>query len=113
MSAIKKIFEGVIILVSVLLTGCVYGPLYPWAPCPPNGPFLLGCYPAGYYPANPCTLGCNPNPCTSYHPNYYYRCHNNKCTNYSPYAPNTCDPFPYYTNCKYAICNPQVYTTYF
>ena len=84
---------------ATLLSGCVYGPLYPWANCGCGGPPLIGCYYGS--------------PCTSYHPNYFYRCHNHKCVTYSPYAPNRCDPVPYYTGCKYTGCFPQNYTTYF
>ncbi|MBS0351459.1 MAG: hypothetical protein JSR33_09810 [Proteobacteria bacterium] len=73
----------------VLLSGCVYGPIYPWSPCAASGP----CQPGGF-----------PIPCTQYHPNRFYRCHNSHCVTYSPYAPNRCDPYPYYTPCKYTSC---------
>lgn len=86
--------------VSVLLSGCVNGPFYPWERCSPDAPYMIGCYYA--------------DPCTSYHPNSFYRCHNNRCTTFSPYAPNTCDPVPYYTGCKYtSCCQQQIYTNYF
>ncbi len=98
MKFLSRIMYPLTILASVLLSGCVYGPLYPWAPCPVNGPSLAGCYPG---------------PCAIYHPNYFYRCHNKKCTTYSPFAPNTCDPFPYYTSCKYASCCPEALAAYF
>lgn len=83
--------------VITLLSGCVNGPLYPWGSCAPGVP-LIGCYAAS--------------PCTAYHPNYFYRCHNNKCVTYSPYAPNHCDPVPYYTGCKYTACCQGNYSSY-
>jgi hypothetical protein len=94
-----KLFKVAVLAGGVaLLSGCYYGPIYPWAACSPNGPPLLGCY--------------YTSPCTAYHPNYFYRCHNHKCVTYSPYAPNKCDPVPFYTSCKYTACC-QNYTPYF
>lgn len=84
---------------ATLLSGCVNGPLYPWEKCNPNGPYLIGCY--------------YTSPCTSYHPNAFYRCNNGRCVTYSPYAPNRCDPVPYYTGCKYTACCQGNYTNYF
>lgn len=103
---------------ALLLAGCVNGPLYPWTTCPPNGPYYIGCAVPAPGPG-PCPVPgpggcpgfCNQQ-CTAYHPNYYYRCHNNKCVTYSPYAPNRCDPVPYYTGCKYASCCQGNYTPY-
>lgn len=85
---------------TLLLAGCVQGPLYPWQKCSPYGPHMLGCYYGS--------------PCTAYHPDYFYRCHNNRCVTFSPYAPNRCDPTPYYTGCKYTLCPcAQNFSTYF
>lgn len=100
-SFLPKIKYVLLPLAVSVLSGCVYGPLYPWAACPANGPPLIGCYYTG------------PGPCTAYHPNSFYRCRNNRCTTYSPYAPNKCDPVPYYTGCKYTACCQQAYTSYF
>lgn len=95
----KVLFRGIqyaVLAAVVFLSGCYYGPVYPWKLCPANGPYLVGCYPVA--------------PCTTYHPNFYYRCFNNHCGFYSPYAPNKCDPFPYYTNCRYTACCQGNYT---
>jgi hypothetical protein len=118
----------------LLLSGCVDGPFYPWSGCNPIGPGPGPCpVPGGPCgpgpvvppPPGPCPLNgpcrpCGPvligcycsGPCTVYHPNYFYRCHNNHCVHYSPYAPNRCDPWPYYHDCKYASCGP-LYSPYY
>ncbi len=126
-----KIKYSLVPLIALLLSGCAYGPIYPWAPCPAGGPNLIGCYypnPGGPGPipgpmpppgprlcAPPCGA-CGPcgfYGCTAYHPNQFYRCHNNRCVTYSPYAPNRCDPVPYYTGCKYTGCHEHNYSYYF
>lgn len=103
-------YRMILLSVGVLLAGCVNGPFYPWAKCS-SPPPLVGC---GARPpcAPPPLIGCYGSPCTSYHPSYFYRCHNNRCVTFSPYAPNHCDPVPYYTGCKYTLCCPT-YTSYF
>jgi len=78
-------------LACTILAGCVNGPLYPTTLCDPHKPYLIGCYYNG---------------CTEYRPNYFYRCKDSKCKTYSPYAPNQCDPHPYYTQCKKTCCPP-------
>lgn len=96
----KRIKTTLLVLAATLfLSGCEYGPIYPWVECSSNAPYRPGCYYTGG--------------CTAYHPNYFYRCQNHHCATYSPHAPNKCDPYPFYTGCKYATCcQSSYYTTY-
>lgn len=99
----------------ILLSGCMAGPPpcpVPVSTCPvPTCPVPVPAYTGGL-PIPIMGFNYAP-PCTAYHPNSFYRCNNSRCVTYSPYAPNKCDPVPYYTQCKHTSCCQGNYTQYF